>query len=753
MFRWSPLARVFAMVLAVGSAPAGAVEGKWLPEQVPGLDAAQLKKMGLELPLERLWNPTTGTGLLSAAVNLNGCSGAFISATGLVITNHHCVFGIIAEHSSAGRNLLEDGFLARTPAEELPGTTARLRVPVAFTDVTAAIHAVAVDSSGAALDDRALFVATDRKKKELVAACEATPGKRCDVSTFYGGLRHIMMEQVELTDVRLVYAPPRAVGEFGGETDNWMWPRHTGDFAIVRAWVDPNPNPNPNPTAPTTATSATTATTTPPPAVSIAHHVPHRPPFHFPLATSGTRPGDFVMVLGYPGTTVRELLADEMQQRADQVYPWLIRWSDTVIATLEGVTDAEGAIAVAPLLKSQHNRRKNAAGQLEGLARGAIIDKKRQAEADVVALTVSRPAFADAVTARTLLLDELKGRQASFERDALLGQVLSGPRSLSIAVKLARMANERDKPDIERDENYMERERPRVLKELVRDQKAYFAPADKTLLLQFVQAALALPTDQRIKAIDDVFGRAAGAAGPSLLRREQAIRRIIDGLYRQTRVLADASRAPMTLETAQQLRARPDPLLKLAFGINQALDDKKCEDDRREGASLRIRPAWMQAVLAKAGGPVAPDANRTLRVSFGTVQGYRPKDGVTYAPYTTLTGLFAKHTGKEPFAVPQRLQDAAAKGVGPASMAPFLGDVPVNFLADADTTGGNSGSPVVNGRGELVGVNFDRVWENVANDFGYNPDIARNVSVDVRYVLWLLRDVDGAAALLQELGI
>ena len=161
----------------------------------------------------------------------------------------------------------------------------------------------------------------------------------------------------------------------------------------------------------------------------------------------------------------------------------------------------------------------------------------------------------------------------------------------------------------------------------------------------------------------------------------------------------------------------------------------------------------MQAVLAKAGTPVAPDANRTLRVSFANIKGYSPRDGVQYTPYTTLSGMFAKHTGVEPFVVPKRLQEVGAKGLGPRFMAPFLHDIPVDFLADGDTTGGNSGSPVVNGRGELVGVNFDRVWENVANDFGYNPAIARNVSVDIRYVLWLLHDVDGADALLTELGL
>jgi len=710
---------VVISLLAVAG-PARAVEGKWLPEQVPKLDPAMLKGLGLALPPEKLWDPKTGTGLLSAAVNLNGCSGAFISAEGLVITNHHCVFGIIAEHSTKERNLLETGFVAKSRSDELPGTTARLRLPVRFTDVTDEVHAAA---AGAA-NDVEVYARTDKKKKELVAACEAQPGARCDVATYYGGLRHVMMVQRELTDVRLVYAPPRAVGEYGGEVDNWMWPRHTGDFAIVRAYV-PLETPAPSATSapPTTTTTATDPKT----------HAPFRPAFFFPLAKQGVQPGDFVMVLGYPGTTVRERLAEEMAYLRDKTYPWLIAWGDAQLAVLDAVTDPQGAIAVAPLKKSQHNRRKNADGQLVGIARGDLVAHKRASDAAV--LTFATAKEPDSAKAHALLLTELLERDATFERDMLLSQAFSSSRALSIAVRLARMQSERDKPDLERDENYMERERQRNEKELVRDEKALFVPADKQLLSLFIERALALPPTQRLPAVDALFGKAKTAKARSA---------IIDGLYKKTKVLAQKTRDPLLTQSRAALAKLPDPLLSFALALNTSLDDKKRDDDRKEGFSLRVRPAWMQAVLDHAGKPIAPDANRSLRVTFATVQGYRPRDGLIAGPLTTLEGLVAKHTGAEPFAAPARVLDAAAKGAHKS--------LPVNFLADADTTGGNSGSPVVNGRGELVGVNFDRVWENVANDFGYNPDVARNVSVDVRYVLWLMRDVDGAHELLRELG-
>jgi hypothetical protein len=703
-------------LLAASSALA--MEGKWLPEQVPLLDQSMLQKEGLKLPAQRLWDPKRGTGLLAGAINLNGCSGAFISNTGLVLTNHHCVFSLVAEHTTPTRNLLEDGFLAKSPAEELPGKAMRLRVPRSFNDVTAEV--LAAVPAGA--DDLTRFGAVDKKGKELVAVCEQQPNTRCELASHWGGVKYVLMEQTEFTDVRLVYAPPRAVGEYGGEIDNWMWPRHSGDFAIVRAYAGPDGAP----------------------AAHAANNAALRPEFFFPISTQGVQPGDFVMVLGYPGYTVREQLREEMAFRAERFFPWFIGFGTELIDVLEGVSDPAGRIAVASQLKSLHNRRKNAQGQIAGIARGEIIDKKGQQDQAVLAFAAKHKDHAQAATAHQGLLAELIGRQESFAKDALLGQVFYSSRALAMAVRVARMQSEQQKPDLERDPGYMARERPRLLSELEREQKNLFVPADKELLFAFVKRAQALPPAKRIAAIDKAIGKAT---------TDRALKNAIDRLYARTKVTDPRVRAAMTEEDPKALAKRKDPLLDLALGLNDALDTLKREEDRRQGASLRLRPVWMQAVMAHAGKPVAPDANRTLRVSFARVRGYSPRDGVSYHPRTTLAGKFEKQTGREPFVIPMRIQQAVVRRDFGRFYDKKLGDVPVNFLSDADTTGGNSGSPVVNGKGELVGVNFDRVWENVANDFGYNPAIARNVSVEVRYLLWLLDKVEGASALLAELGV
>lgn len=685
----------FAVTL-LAIAPVAGVEGKWTPRQVLELDPAWLRELGLQLPPSSLWDPNRGAGLLAAAVNIGGCSAGFVSETGLILTNHHCLFGLLQEHSTPQRDLMSRGFLARSPKEELRGRTTRVTVPRRFTDVTKAVQAAVPDGAS----DYARWEAVEKKQKELVAECEKQPGVRCRVAVFDGGVEYVLIESLELDDVRLVYAPPRAIGEYGGEIDNWMWPRHTGDFAVARAYRDGKP---------------------------------YRPEFWLPISRDGVKPGDFVMVLGYPGRTVRSLTAAEMALQRDGWFALRARVYGEWIRLLEEAArdSQEGSIAVAGTLKSLNNVVKNAQGQLAGLARGRILEKQQQQEQEVLAWAAGRPEWKPAIEARRELDERAARRRAAALRDFLLLSIPNGAAALRHAAQLVRLAAERSKPDMEREADYMERQLPQLKARLERDQKSFYRPADEALLRSWVRHALSLPDGARIHAVDARF-RAASV--------EEAVSR----LYAGTRVTDPAERLKMFGETLDQLRARRDPLIDFALALEPELRAFDRAQREHEGAVSRLRPAWRRAVMAHAGRPVAPDANGTLRVSFAHVKGYAPREAVEYLPQTTLAGMIEKHTGEEPFALPQALLDAAAK-TDPAQVA-------LNFLSDADTTGGNSGSPTVNGRGELVGLNFDRVWENVANDFGYNPAIARNVNVDIRFFLWLLERVDQAEELLGELG-
>ncbi|MBE2250801.1 MAG: S46 family peptidase [Myxococcus sp.] len=708
--------RRLPFVLVVVASAALAAEGKWTPQQVLELGPAWVKQQGFSLPLSKLWDEKKGGGLLANAVQLPGCSGSFISAEGLLITNHHCVVGILQEHSSPQQNLVKDGYLAATREAEKPAKAYRLQVPRRFVDVTTEVLAAVPPGA----DDLTRFAAVEAKQKALVAECEAQPGTRCTFAAFDGGLFFTLTEFTELTDVRLVYAPPEMVGNYGGETDNWSWPRHTGDFSLLRAYVDGKP---------------------------------FTPAYWFPVSTKGVKPGDAVAVLGYPGVSYRAWLADEMAERRELYFPSAKALSAEWIRIIqeEAARSPEAGIATSDDVRSLLNRRKNAEGQLMGLARGRLIEKQKASEEAVRTWALKRadqkPAL-DAYEALTALMVE---RRSTWARDFLLDAITWGPRALSWPVTLVRRSAESMKPDGEREPGYQQRDLARLKERLERDQKRYSPPVDVRLLESWVVRALELPASQRLAPIEATFGRyragdgGAGINGDGL--RSQLVR-----LIAGSKVFDLNERLKMFDETPEQLRARRDPLLDLGLALDaerRALKDRR---DRWSGATLRLRPLWRKAVLAQKGKPIAPDANSTLRVTFGKVQGYTPRDALVAGAQTTLSGMIEKHVGEGDFDAPRKVREAyEAKKFG-RWIDPTLKDVPVDFLSDCDTTGGNSGSPTIDGAGRLVGVNFDRVWENVANDFGYNPVIARNVNADVRYLLWLLEEVEGAQGLLRELG-
>jgi hypothetical protein len=725
---------LFACIATISLAAtiAAASEGKWTPQQVLQLDPAWLQKQGLELQPGQLWDDVRGTGLLAAAVAITGCSAGFVSPDGLILTNHHCLFGVVQEHSTPARDLITHGFLARSRSDELPSMTMRVTVPRRFTDVSRRIEAAAAAARDAAARTRAIQSA----QRSLVAECEKTPDAGCRVAVFDGGLQYVLIETVELRDVRLVYAPPRAIGEYGGETDNWMWPRHTGDFAVARAYVSPDGRS----------------------AEFNANNVPYRPEFHFPIAKEGVAPGDFVLVLGYPGITYRSLIAEEMAERRDRFFPWREQVFGEWIRAIEEATSesADARILMAADLKTLQNRYKNAQGQVAGFRRGRIVEKQQEADDAVAARAAGRPEGDEVAAARDGLRALLQERLETWERDFLLSLVpvglttvpgSAGPFSKMLyhAVTVAHLARERTRPEAGRTASFADRDVPRLKDRSAREEKRTFLPADREVLALYVERLLALPEAQRVGSVERFFGTFRGA--PTALRAQ------IADMYAETKLTSVSERNRMLEETEGVLRAREDPLLEFGFAFDQDLRALRARQAAWDGRTSILRPTWRRAVIAQAGRPIAPDANGTLRVSFAHVQGYSPRDAVIYGPQTALAGALEKHTGTNPFDLPERVRMAAPEASRSRWADKGLGDVPIGFLADGDTTGGNSGSPVVNGRGELVGLNFDRVWENVANDFGYNPDIARNISVDIRFMLWMLDDVEDGGELLKELGL
>jgi hypothetical protein len=699
--------RCAALVVLLPLAAVGG-EGKWTPQQVLELGPAWLKSQGFQLPPSKLWDEKKGGGLLSNAVALPGCTGAFVSAQGLLITDQHCVMSILQQHSTPEHNLTQTGYLARTRAEEKRAGAFRVQIPRAFRDVTKDVLAAIPEGAG----DLERFRAIEAKEKQLVAECEKKPGTRCQFASFDGGLSYTLTESFEVNDVRLVYAPPLGVARYGGEIDNWMWPRHTGDFALVRVY-DPKGDP-------------------------------YKPEYWFPISTKGVKPGDGVAIVGYPTASFRSWLAAEMEEREQFFFPRMQdltrEWSSILERAMQ--TSPTAAVAVADDYQSLANREKNAEGELAGLKRGQIVEKRRALEDKVLAWAQKHPEGKTAVAARDALMGVSQERLATWERDFLLDSIAYGPRALRWGSTLARRSTEARKPDADREPGFQERDLNALRERLDRDQSRFDAGADKELLFSWLKRALNLPREQRIAAVQERFGTVSD---------DVQLQKRVSEMYRLTKLNEADERKKMFDETPQALRQRADPLLWLGLELDEERRALKEKRDRWAGATARYRPQWRAAVIAQAGAPVAPDANGTLRVMFGRVKGYSPRDGVTFAPLTKLSGMVEKHTGEEPFIVPDAVLKVALAGKKGAWVEPALNDVPVNFLADCDTSAGTSGAPVFDGQGKLVGVNFDRVWENVASDFGYNPDVARNISADVRFLLWLIDQVEGAQPLLKEL--
>ena len=721
MFRAARLAWCIATSLSFFvPASAHAAEGMWVPQQVPDI-AEALTQAGLKLAPKQLADLRGQP--MGAVVSLGGCSASFVSPQGLVATNHHCAYGAIQLNSSPQRNLMRDGFNAATLAEELSaGPNARIYVLEQITDVTAQV----LGQVRSDMDGMARQKAIESAQKSLIAAGEAEPGRHCRIHSFFGGLEYRLFTQIEIKDVRLVFAPPGSVGNYGGEIDNWMWPRHTGDFSLIRAYVGKDGKP----------------------AAYAPDNVPYQPKQWLRMANAPLESGDFVMVAGYPGSTNRYALAAEFANTATWVYPTIGKhYTNLTALVLEsGKKNPAIAIAYANTVRGWENTLKNFSGQLEGFTRSHAAERKQQDEREVLAWLTSRgQAGALALDAHNKLLALITQAQATRERDLVLNQ-LSGLGLLGSARTLYRFAIEREKPDAERAPGFQQRDAERIAGGLDELQKRYEPTMDRQLLTYWLGHYLALPATQRVAALDGWLGG----------NDDAAITRALDGLYAGTRLGAlDQRRTWLSADKAAFI-ASDDALIRLAVALTPTLLALEDEGKAAAGAFSRYRPLYLAGVQdfrRSRGEHVYPDANGSLRITYGHVVGYQPRDGMLALPFTTAEGMAAKATGDEPFDAPQMLLDAVhAKRYGGYADARLTG-LPVNFLADLDITGGNSGSPVMNAKGELVGLVFDGTWEGVSSNWVYDGAVNRTICLDVRYLLWLMDAVYPAPRLLAEIGV
>jgi len=700
------------------SSAAQADEGMWMPSQLPQI-GAQLEATGFKGDPKDLADLTRAP--MSAVVSLGGCTASFVSPDGLVVTNHHCAYGAIQLNSTPQDNLMANGFNAATRDHEVSaGPAARVLVTTAFDRVTDRILADARGKTG-----RAYYDAVDAASKAAVAECEQEAGYRCSVANMYYGTDFYLVRQLELKDIRLVYAPPEAIGNYGDEIDNFMWPRHSGDFAFYRAYVGKDGKP----------------------AEFAKDNVPYRPAAFLKVSTDPVAEGDFAMLAGYPGTTYRHRSAAEFADQIGSQLPSRIDLYDSLIRTIEQASagNAESGVRYASQLAGLKNNLKRAQGELDGLRRSDAIAVRREDEAAMLAWLSkqvdAKATRADIDAARAVIAES----HATRERDQLFATMRSQTQLLKSAMQLQRLATERGKPDPQRESGYQQRDEALIEAALKQAQRRYDPAVEKAVLAELLARYRKLPATQHIAELDAVFGNDEAQAKAAL-----------DALYAGTRLGDEAERLRLLSAPPGEAIASTDALMQAAAKLLPAQLRIEDADKTREGELLRLRPAYMRALIAyreSQGRAVYPDANSTLRVSYGKVSSLVPRDGVRYTPLTTVQGILEKHTGKVPFDAPKPLRDAIAKGDFGSSIDPALKTQTVDFMTNLDTTGGNSGSPVLDAHGRLIGLNFDSNWEAVSASWMYDPRYKRAIHVDIRYLRWLLAKVYPAPQLLKEMNL
>ena len=718
--------RLFRILLGLSFLAIGSIsradDGMWMPQQIPML-ADELEELGLQLDADSFADLTGFP--MGAIVSLGGCSAAFVSDEGLIITNHHCVFGALQYNSTPEFDLIANGFLATTRTDELQANpTARVYVTTSIEDVTGEI----TGNLPAGISDFERAKLFEKRRKAMVKDCEQQEDVRCQVAVFFAGEQFLKLTQMKIKDVRLVYAPALGIGNFGDEEDNWMWPRHAGDFGFYRAYVGADGKP----------------------ADYAAENVPYHPQHHLKISQRDLDPEDLILLAGYPGRTSRLVSADEVREAQEFSMPTSVRYREMLLETLHerGVDDRGVQIKNATRIASLENYLKKYTGTLQAFERDGLLDQKLANEeqlAGYFAGDAKRQAEYEAIHRE--LGDILDAQRSTRERDMLYRWLYQASPMLAQANLLYRNSVERAKSDDEREEGYQERDWPRHESGLRRTQRTIEPGTDRAGLRDFLLETQELPADQRIVAVDRAL------ASTRREEPEMQIDALLDDLYGNTRMDDLETRLAMFAESTQEQQARDDAMWRFAMTLRPLGEEIEERDRVIEGANLRLRPRLIAAMREMKDGRLAPDANGTLRVGFGVVRGYAPRDGVYYQPQTTIEGVLEKDTGNRPFDSPaELLQLARGRNFGPYA-DPDLGTLAVGFISTVNVTNGSSGSSALNAWGEIAGLAFDMNWEGVAADWVVNERYVRTINVDSRYILWVMDAVDGAHHLLQEMGL
>ncbi|HNV80219.1 MAG TPA: S46 family peptidase [Tenuifilaceae bacterium] len=700
-------------------------EGMWLLPLLQKYNIATMQSMGLKLSAEDIYSVNHSSIKDAIVMFGRGCTGEVISSQGLVLTNHHCGYGAIQSHSSVEHDYLKDGFWAMSMEEEIPTPGLSVTFLVRIEDVT--------DVMNNMLQGRI----TESERAKIIEAvgdslsAEATKDTHyyALVQSFYGGNAFYLLVYETFNDVRMVGAPPSSIGKFGADTDNWIWPRHTGDFSLFRIYADKDNKP----------------------AKYSPDNVPYKPKHHLPISIKDLEKGDFAMVLGYPGSTTRYMTSWEVEEsekitNSNRAY---IRGIKQDIILEDMLASDEVRIKYASKYSGSSNYWKHSIGQNQALKRLHVKSSKEKSEAEFLKWLDGngkrKEAYGEALP---LIRDAVKGRRDYVHANQYLLETLyMGTEIIGLASRandFYKYLNEgQEKISDDEKEKEMAKRVNRFKESAKAFYKNYNCPTDKKV----AKAMFKLFNDNVSKELQpELF---------NIIRTDYNgnFDEYIDNLYDKS-IFADSVKLWAFLENPSAESLKNDPAFYAATSIGKTRESYSekigfFNDNYKKGHRL-----YVAGIMEKnEGKPKYPDANFSMRLTYGKVLDYYPKDAVHYNYITTLKGVMEKEDPDNwEFVVPDKLKDLfESKNFGPYAMK--NGEMPVNFITNNDITGGNSGSPVINAKGELIGCAFDGNWEAMSGDIIFEPDYQRCISVDIRYVLFIIDKYAGAKRLIDEMTI
>ena len=694
-------------------------EGMWMPHQMKELN---LKELGLKMNPEDLYKKD-GTGLMSAVVYLGGGTGEFVSPDGLILTNHHVAFGALQRASTKEKDYIQNGFIAWTKEEEIPAKGYIADVLLGYEEITEEI----ISQLQPDMSYREKYETIDKAKKKLIAQAEEEANDiRATIANMYSGNRYYLFRFKRIKDIRLVYAPPQDLGNFGGDVDNWMWPRHTCDFSFLRAYVSKDN-------------------------VGVDYspeNVSYKPKSTLKISLEGFKEGDFTFVMGYPGRTYRNYTLSELKFDMDTMWKKMDLYKD-VIAFFEneGKDSREIQIKYARIVRGLNNSLKNYQGKIEGIKKLSVLEKKRESETKFLEWLKEnaerKKKYGDILTK---IEEFMKKYSKHYWRNTSLNQLVSsyvGSTMLAQGYLVYRTAGERQKPDIEREPDYQERNVPYIKMRIELAERGYDLQTDRTFLKHRLKKLLNFPEDQIPSALKELIGK----------KSEKEIDDFVDYLYDNTSLADPKIRLELINMKPEELMARGDAILNFAAELEKEMKILREESKALNQERLDLKKIYEEALIEQKKGRIAPDANSTIRFTYGFVEGYYPRDAIYYLPQTTLKGVIEKDKGEFPFLVPEKLKTLYKEKDYGRYVDKGLKDIPVCFLNTTNVTGGNSGSPTLNARGEQIGIIFDMTYESVIGDYYIVPELQRTISVDIRYVLFVTEKFSEAKHIIEELGL